>query len=273
MPNPVSAIARGTTAMVRTLTGNARLLVAITRVELSKRYAGSVLGMSWLILQPALYLSVYLFVYLVLFKGQFVGFTRLGYVLYVFCGLVPYLGTIDAISLGAVSIKQNIHLVKNVMLPIELVPVRAVLVASVSQAVGLAVVILLSALNGSLTLHVLWLPVVWVLQILMLCGLAWILSSIAVGLPDISYFINLFMFLLMWVSPIGYTVDMVPPKLAAVLYLNPVYYLLEVYRDSVLLGRFPSPGVASVYVGLSLLLFAVGAAFFRAFRGVLLDYE
>jgi lipopolysaccharide transport system permease protein len=259
--------------MVRTLVDNARLLVAITRVELSKRYAGSVLGMSWLILQPALYLSVYLFVYLVLFKGQFAGFTRLGYVLYVFCGLVPYLGTIDAISLGALSIKQNIHLVKNVMLPIELVPVRAVLVASASQAVGLSVVILLSAINGSLTIHVLWLPVVWGLQILMLCGLAWILSSIAVGLPDISYFINLFMFLLMWVSPIGYTVDMVPPNLAAVLYLNPVYYLLEVYRDCLLFGHLPSLRVAVIYTVLCLSFFAVGSAFFRAFRGVLLDYE
>jgi lipopolysaccharide transport system permease protein len=273
MSNPVSAVGRGAAAMVRTLTSNARLLVAITRVELSKRYAGSVLGMAWLILQPALYLSVYLFVYLVLFKGQFNGLSRLGYVLYVFCGLVPYLGTIDAISLGAVSIKQNIHLVKNVMLPIELVPVRAVLVASVSQAVGLGIVILLSALNGTLTLHVLWLPVIWALQALMLCGLAWILSSIAVGLPDISNFISLFMFLLMWVSPIGYTVDMVPPNLAAVLYLNPVYYLLEAYRDSLLFGRFPSPNVAVVYVGLSLVFFALGAAFFRAFRSVLLDYE
>ena len=52
--------------------------------------------------------------------------------LYVLTGLVPYMGTIEAITAGAVSIKQNIHLVKNVMLPIELVPVRAVLVAAAS---------------------------------------------------------------------------------------------------------------------------------------------
>jgi lipopolysaccharide transport system permease protein len=273
MPNPVSAVARGTTSMVRTLIDNARLLVAITRVELSKRYAGSVLGMAWLILQPALLLSVYLFVYMVVFKMRFPGMSGLGYVLYVFCGLVPYMGSIDAITLGAVSIKQNIHLVKNVMLPIELVPVRAVLVASLSQAVGLTVIILLSALSGTLTVHVLWLPLVWALQILMLFGFTWILASIAVALPDISYFINLFLFLLMWVSPIGFTVDMVPANLKAVLYLNPVYYLLEVYRDSLLFGRLPSLHVATVYVGISLLTFAVGSAFFRAFRGALLDYE
>ena len=259
--------------MVRTLAGNARLLVGITRVELSKKYAGSVLGAAWLFLQPALLLSVYLFVYLVVFKVRFPGFSRLDYVLYVFCGLVPYMGLIDAVTLGAVSIKQNIHLVKNVMLPIELVPVRAVLVASTTQSVGLTVVILLSALNGTLTLHVLWLPVIWALQILMLFGVTWILASIAVALPDISYFINLFLFLLMWVSPIGFKEDMVPPELAAVLYLNPVYYLLEVYRDSLLFGRFPAPHIAAVYVGLCLLFFAVGSAFFRAFRGALLDYE
>jgi lipopolysaccharide transport system permease protein len=134
--------------MVRTVTSNSRLLMAITRVELSKKYAGSVLGMAWVILQPALLLSVYLFVYSVVFKMRLAGSSRLGYVLYVFCGLVPFLGTIEAITMGAASIKQNIHLVKNVMLPIELVPVRAVLVASATHSVGLAVVILLSALNG-----------------------------------------------------------------------------------------------------------------------------
>jgi lipopolysaccharide transport system permease protein len=259
--------------MVRTLSGNVRLLVAITRVELSKKYAGSVLGASWIFLQPALLLSVYLFVYLVVFKMRFLGFSRLDYVLYVFCGLVPYLGTIDAITLGAVSIKQNIHLVKNVMLPIELVPVRAVLVAATTQAVGLTVIIVLLAVSGTLTVHVLWLPLVFAIQILMLFGVTWILASIAVGLPDISYFINLFLFLLMWVSPIGFTVDMVPANLAAVLYLNPVYYLLDVYRDCLIFGRLPSLHVAVVYVGLSLFTFAVGSAFFRAFRGALLDYE
>lgn len=273
MPNPVTAITGGTTAMIRTLIENARLLVAITRVELSKKYAGSVLGPLWLVLQPALLLSVYMFVYLVVFKMRFAEFSRLDYVLYVFTGLIPYMGTIDAISAGSVSIKQNIHLVKNVMLPIELVPVRAVLVASVTQAVGLAVVLLLTAINGTLTWHVLWLPLVWGLQILMLFGIVWILSSIAVGLPDISYFISLFLFLLMWVSPIGFTPDMVPANLAAVLYLNPVYYLLEMYRDSLLFGRLPTPQVAGIYAAMALAFFAVGSAFFRVFRSVLLDYE
>lgn len=273
MTNPLSALVRGTTLMTRTLLANARLLVSITRVELSKKYAGSVLGPLWLVLQPALLLSVYMFVYLVVFKMRFPGFSSFDYLLYVFTGLVPYMGTIEAISSGAVSIKQNIHLVKNVMLPIELVPVRAVLVASATQAVGLAVVLVLAAINGSLSAHLLWLPLVWALQLIALFGIVWIISSIAVALPDISYFISLFLFLLMWVSPIGFTADMVPANLAAILYLNPVYYLLEMYRDSILFGRWPPVESAAIYLGFSIVTFAVGATFFRAFRSVLLDYE
>lgn len=273
MNNPVTAIGRGTTAMARTLATHARLLVAITRVELSKKYAGSVLGPLWLVLQPALLLSVYIFVYQFVFQVRFPGFTGFDYLLYVLTGLIPYMATIEAISAGAVSIKQNIHLVKNVMLPIELVPVRAVLVAAVSQAVGLAIVLVLAAINGNLSVHLFWLPLVWALHLITLFGIVWLLAGIAVALPDISYFISLFLFLLMWVSPIGFMPDMVPPQLAAVLFLNPVYYLLEMYRDSILFGQLPSLSHAIVYVVFSLVVFALGATFFRAFRGVLLDYE
>ena len=96
MSNPLSVTGRSTVAMVRTLVTHVRLLAAITRVELSKKYAGSVLGASWLVLQPALLLSVYLFVYLVVFKMRFPGFSSLGYALYVFTGLIPYMATIEA---------------------------------------------------------------------------------------------------------------------------------------------------------------------------------
>src|SRR5882757_8015130 len=121
-----------------------RVLAAITRVELAKRHAGSILGMTWVVLQPALLLSVYLFVYMVVMKLRFPGYSQFDYVLYVFCGLVSFLGFMEALTSGGVSIKQNIHLVKNVMLPIELIPVRAVFVGMTSQFVSLGIVLVMS---------------------------------------------------------------------------------------------------------------------------------
>src|SRR5438094_9029175 len=95
-------------AMLQIMMRDRRLLAAITRVELAKRHAGSLLGIAWVVLQPALLLSVYLFVYMVVLRMRFEGFSRFDYVLYVFCGLVPYLGFMEALTTGALSFKQNI---------------------------------------------------------------------------------------------------------------------------------------------------------------------
>ena len=259
--------------MARVISRNSRLLASISRVELSKRHAGSLLGMSWVVLQPALLLSVYLFVYMVVFKLRFPGYSRFDYVLYVFCGLVPYLGFMEALTSGGVSIKQNIHLVKNVMLPIELIPVRSVLVGMTSQFVSLGIVLVLSLLSGSMTWRVIFLPLAVFLQILLLVGLTWILASVTVALPDVTYFVNLFIFLLMFVSPIAFRTDMVPEQLKLTLYLNPIYYLTQVFRATLLSGEHASASVWIVYSVLSVGLFVVGSAFFLAFKDVLVDHE
>jgi lipopolysaccharide transport system permease protein len=250
-----------------------KMLAAITRVELAKRHAGSVLGMTWVVLQPALLLSVYIFVYMVVLRMRFEGFSRFDYVLYVFCGLVPYLGFMEALTTGAMSIKQNIHLVKNVMLPIELIPVRSVIVGMASQFVSIGFVLLLAAADRSLSWHVALLPLVVVLQVMWLAGLTWVLSSITVALPDITYFVNLFVFLLMFLSPIGYKPEMVPPGFGWIIYLNPIFYMTEMYRGTMLSGVSPAIFVAVAYVVMCVATFALGSAFFERFRGVLTDYE
>ena len=259
--------------MIGTIFRYRRMLAAITRVELAKRHAGSVLGMTWVVLQPALLLSVYVFVYMVVLRMRFEGFSRFDYVLYVFCGLVPYLGFMEALTTGALSIKQNIHLVKNVMLPIELIPIRAVVVGMASQFVSIGLVLVLVAADRALTWHVALLPVVVVLQIMWLAGLTWVLSSVTVALPDITYFVNLFVFLLMFLSPIGYKPEMVPHAFAWVVYLNPIYYMTEMYRGTMLNGVSPAAPVAIGYIVMCVLTFALGGAFFERFRGVLIDYE
>ena len=252
---------------------NAGLLVAITRVELAKRYAGSLLGLAWLVLQPLLLLSAYLFVYLVVFKVRFPGFSQFDYVLYVFCGLVPYLGFMEGLSSGTLAIRQNMHLVKNVMLPLELLPVRNVLVAMTGQIVALAIVVLLLAWNGTLSAGVLLVPVHLAVQFTFILGLAFVLSALAVVIPDVSYVLNIALFLLMFLSPIGFRPDMVPDGFQWVLYANPVYYMIEVYRGSMISGLSTDPQIWAVFVTLAVVAFVAGSIFFRAFRGLLLDLE
>jgi lipopolysaccharide transport system permease protein len=274
MTSFLRALANAPRRMIGIIFRHRRMLAAITRIELAKRHAGSVLGMTWVVLQPALLLSVYVFVYMVVLRMRFEGFSRFDYVLYVFCGLVPYLGFMEALTTGALSIKQNIHLVKNVMLPIELIPVRSVIVGMASQFVSIALVLaLVAATDRSLSWHVTLLPIVIVLQVMWLAGLTWILSSIAVALPDIMYFVNLFVFMLMFLSPIGFKPEMVPQGFGWVIYFNPIYYMTQMYRATMISGTALTAPVVLVYVVMCLVTFALGSAFFERFRAVLTDYE
>lgn len=249
------------------------ILVATTRVELKKRYAGSAFGLVWVVLYPAMLLGVYIFVYMVIFSMRFPGYSEFEYVLYVFCGLIPYLGLWEGVSNGTMSVKQNMHLVKNVMLPIELIPVRSVTVSMVSQMVSLLVVIVLVAWGGLVTPHLLWLPVVLVLQMMFLFGLVYVLAGLAVVLPDIAYVVNLMMLLLLFISPIGFKPEMIPAGWDLLVTLNPVYYMIEMYRTSLLYGDFPEPRIAAIYVAICGLMFLAGCAFFRRFKNMLVDYE
>ena len=250
-----------------------RILSSITRVELAKRYSGSALGTAWVFLYPALLLCVYLFVYMVVFKVRFPGYSELGYVIFVFAGLVPYIGFTEALTASCQSIRQNIHLVKNVMLPIELVPIRTVAASLPSQFVSIAVVVLLAVIAGDLSWHLLLLPVVLLLQVALLIGLAFILAALAVALPDVTYFVNLFLMLLMFVSPIGFKPDMVPARLSFLIYGNPVYYMIDVFRGVLIGSHHVGALSALIYAALCLGIFALGCAFFSRFKGALVDFE
>jgi len=269
----VVGIAHSAYGMLETIVRYRKILAAVTGIEIAKRYSGSAFGKVWVVLYPALLLATYLFVYMVIFRMRIPEYSQFDYVLYVFCGLVPFLSLSEAVTTGCMALKQNLHLVKNVMLPIELIPVRTILVSMVTQAVSLGILLVLLACNGSLSFHLAWLPLVILLQFLMVLGLVLVLSLLTLLLPDIAYVVNLLLLLLMFLSPIGFTPDKVPAKLSFVVYLNPIHYLIDLYRCSLLWGRFPSFLGATVCVLFCLVIFALGSALFRAFKNVVADSE
>ncbi|MDP6366910.1 MAG: ABC transporter permease [Nitrospinota bacterium] len=266
-------ILRALRGSVQALYRHRRILVTTTRVELRKRYAGSVLGRAWIVLQPTLFLAIYLFVYLVVFRVRFPGYSELDYVIYVFAGLVPYIAFMETLGMATVSIKQNIHLVRNVMLPPDLVPARVVCMALVTQTAGLAIIIVLSGINGTLSVNLLFLPVALLIEAMFLLGLSWAFSAMGVFVPDLGYFVNLMVLLLLFVSPIAFRPEMVPGALRLIVNFNPIYYLTEIFRFSLIDGYGMSPPVLFVAVIGGVMFFALGSIFFRRFRNVLVDYE
>jgi len=250
-----------------------KILVSVARVEFAKRYSGSVFGRFWVLLYPVLLLAMYLFVYTVVFQMQFSDGSPINYVVYVFCGLIPYIGFMEAVSSGCTAIKQNIHLVRNVMLPIELIPLRYVLMSIITETIGLGILLVLSAWNGSLGWNLIGLPFVVLIQAMLLAGIVWFLAPLALVLPDTSYFVNLLVMLLMFISPIGFRPDMIHGVFRLTLYLNPIYYMTEVFRGTVINGHSIGLSVFAFYVVISVVVFFAGSEFFRRVKNVLADYE
>ena len=248
------------------------IFVATTRNELTKRYSGTLLGRLWLVLYPILFLCIYLFVYLVVFRVRFPGFSNLDYVIYVFSGLVPYIALMESLSAAVLSIRQNLHMVRNVILPVELVPLQCVAAALATQLIGLAMVALLSAINGSLGLTVLWLLAAVVLQAVFLAGLALFFAALGLGLPDAAPMVNLGLLFMLFISPIAYQADMVPSAFSFIVTLNPVTYMIETFRAALLYGAPSSLKFLGVFTMVAVVVFWLAAVAFSRFRNHLMDY-
>jgi lipopolysaccharide transport system permease protein len=249
------------------------VLASITRFELQKRFSGSLLGLAWVVVYPSLLLLLYLFVFLVVFRVRFPGFSSLDYVVYVFSGLVPFIGLSDALTSGCGALRQSLYLVKNVVLPPELIPLRTVLASFAGQLVSLVILLALAGAAGQLSTAVLLLPVVVLLQLLLHAGLVCAVSIAGLLIADLAQIVGLGMMLLMFLSPIAFKADMVPAALAAALYANPVFYLVEAYRACLLPGEPHAPGALAGYAVLCLAVFGLGALLFARLKPSLLEYE
>jgi lipopolysaccharide transport system permease protein len=249
-----------------------KVLAATSQIELRQKYAGSLLGSVWIILYPLILLGIYLFLYLVIFKMRFPGYSELNYVVFVFSGLIPYLFLMESLGRGAVIIRENMHLLRNVIVPPELVVVRLVLVAMMGQVVSFAVLLALIALDGDFTWRILFLPVVLLFAVAFLVGITFFVASLGAIFSDVSSIINLLLLFLLFVSPLAFQRSMVPANLQLIVDLNPLTYFFEAFRWT-LLNSYPASALrVLVFPILSLAVYAAGTAFFRNFKGLMVDH-
>ncbi len=180
--------------------------------------------------------------------------------------------TSDSLSAGVGSVAANRAVLSNTVFPVDLVPVKAVLLAQTGMVVGMLVVVSGAALTGSLSWTILLLPVIWLFHIMALVGILWFISLISLVLRDLQNIIGLIVMVLLVASPIAYTPDMVPAGLKILILLNPVAYFVIAYQNIIVLGSIPSAGDLFAVAALGIGLFAAGGYFFYRAKQVLIDY-
>jgi lipopolysaccharide transport system permease protein len=270
LPSLVMSECRGLLANFRR---SWRILSALTVIECQRKYAGSILGMLWYPLYSALLLGSYCFVYLVVFRVRYRELGTYDFVLFVFSALIPYLGFSEAVSTGLGSVKQNLTLLRNAVFPIEFVPVKHVLAALAGLLSSLALLLLMVLPTRFAGWHWLYLPVPLLALLLFCIGIVWVLSAMAVVVPDIAHLVNIGLLLLMFVSPIGYSIDMVPPGARALVLVNPMTYLMEAFRFALIGVRTTPMWHDAAFLVFAFALATVAGAFFRRMSPVFSDYE
>lgn len=249
------------------------LIWRLILLDFKVRYAGSRLGLVWVLVAPVLVLGAYL----VLFGGILhvrpdSRSTSLEYGLLIACGLLPWIGFSEGVTRGTMSVLVQRNLMKSQVFPIELFPVTAVCAGLMGQLCGTLLLLVLLGFQGALGPSLALLPFLLVLQALFTIGIVWFLSCINIIYRDTSQVVALMIVLLMFVSPIAYTREMAPAGLEFVVKLNPISYLIEGYRDALLSNHFPNLGGLAAFAGLALLILLAGYRYFMYLKRVLPDY-
>ena len=233
--------------------------------DISSKYVGSFLGLYWSLLNPIITLMVYVMVFGVLLKVRLPGDTSIwDYTLYFASGFLPWQAFQDSVMRASRSIIENKNYIKKVPFPSEIFPIYTTLSEFVNLFIGLAIYfILFFSLKGAPTVYVLLLPLAIILQMVFTLSLAFFLSSGAVYFRDIPTMLGPLFMIWFWVTPIAYTVNLIPENFQWIVKLNPAYYMLEIYRDALFYGKFPELNILIPFFVFSFVMLALGILFFR----------
>lgn len=243
-----------------------------TLVEVRNMYAGSMLGLTWVFVGQLMVLCIYSFTFIYIYNIKPADMSVVEYAMYVFCGLISFLPFSGALTGGTLSFVSNRSVLLNTVFPAELIPHRAVLVASVGMPVGVVIIGLADLFFSQPSWTILLVPFVMVLQIMFVTGLVWILSLIALIMRDIQQILQYVVMMLSFVTPIAYTPAIVPKAVEAIIYFNPLSYFVITFQYLIILNRLPEPQILIPMVISSFIMFSLGYSMVRRAKGVFHDY-
>lgn len=229
------------------------MISSLVKRDLRGRYKGSVLGFFWTFLNPLLQLIVYTFVFSVIMRAGIED-----YYLFLFVALVPWTFFNTSVAGGAGCITSQQNLVNKIYFPREVLPISHVLSQLINMLLSFLVVIAVLLISGKgVNLAVWWyLPVIILLETLLAFGLTLLFSGITVYFRDMQFFLNIILMAWQFLSPVMYSVDMVPERFRGVFYLNPMTPIIVAYRDVLYYKQAPEVHtfISGVVMGIVMLI-------------------
>lgn len=248
---------------------NRALAVELNKRDLGSQFAGQILGSLWIVGHPLMLFAVYVFIFGIVLKVRIPEAADMprDYITYILAGLVPWLATQQTLARAPVVLMSQASLVKQVVFPIEVLPVGAVVQAAVPLLIGLVVVLGRSLfVLGDLPWTVILLPVAIAIHAALLLGIAYLLAAITPFVRDVKDIVNVLSMVGVYIVPAFYLPQWVPGLLRPWLYLNPFSYIIWMYQDCIYYGSIEHPAAWGVSILLALFSLALGARVFRKLK-------
>jgi lipopolysaccharide transport system permease protein len=235
------------------------LLWELVLRDLKLRYKGSVLGLTWSLLNPLAQLLVFGFVFSTILPLNIPNYTA-----FLFSGLLVWSWFQSSLFAATTVIVDGRSLIKRPGFPVALLPVVTVMANLVHFVLALPVLLLFLLLTG-LPLHgtILLLPLLIAIQFLLTLSIAYFLAAVHVTFRDTQHLVGVFLLLFFYLTPIFYDGSVVPATYQSIYRLNPLLHLLEAYRSILIEGSLPDFGVLGLVTAVSAGLLLLG---FRVFR-------
>lgn len=227
------------------------------------------MGLLWSFFNPIFMLLVYTFVFSVVFKARWPGggASRTEFALILFAGLIVFNLFSECFIRAPSLVINNVNYVKKVVFPLQILPCVAMGSALFHMAISLIVwLIFYLIFYGIPHLSILLFPVVIAPLILTTLGLSWLLASLGVYLRDVAQIVGILSTVLMFLSPIFYSVEMLPPVYQQLVHISPLTLIVEQARQVLFWGQSINWISWSVYALISIVIATTGYSWFQKTR-------
>ena len=257
----------------RTIYSNRHLTWSLTKRDLTGRYQGSFLGALWSFINPLVLMVIYTIVFAVFLKIRFENAgSALHSTLYILAGIIPWIAFQESISHSAMVVSENANLIKKVVFPSEILPIKVALSCLMSQAIGFMILLAGQLLiNREFHWTMAQLPLIVFFQFVFTLGCSWLVASLGVFIRDIHQAVNLLLMVIFFMTPIMYPISIFPSPIVKLIYLNPMTVIITSYRNLVLDGQWIAGFTMMKLIGTSLFFFFLGFFWFSKTKKLFID--
>ena len=244
------------------------LMTQLISRDFKVKYKRSVLGILWSLLNPILTMTVMAIVFSQMFRFKVEG---VNYIVYLMTGIIMFNYFSQASSMAMTSVVDNFMLINKVYIPKYIFPIAKCLFIGIDFLLTLIPWLAIIALSyvglGGYTCHFnvwyLFLPYIFFCMFLFTVGMGLLLSCLSVFLRDVWHIYGIALTLWNYLTPVFYSIEILPAKLRMLMNFNPMYQFLTAARSIVVYGQRPSFTTLGIFGLIGVGMLAIGSYVFK----------